>query len=181
MKALTLTQPWAALIACGAKRIETRSWGTDFRGRIAIHAAKGLGPVGGKRGFQEQCATPPFDKALGKHLEDCGAMADAYSAAHAIPLGAIVATADLVNVQRIDMKLRAQVQAQTITPFEIEFGDYTSGRYAWFLENVLALPEPIYCNGALSLWDVPPEIMAAMTRANIDLSGFRSGANRLFS
>jgi len=61
MKALTLTQPWATLIACGAKRIETRSWATDFRGRIAIHAAKGLSPFGGKRGFQEQCAMPPSD------------------------------------------------------------------------------------------------------------------------
>lgn len=180
MKALTLTQPWATLIACGAKRIETRSWATDFRGRIAIHAAKGLGPVGGKRGFQEQCAMPPFDSALDKHFEECGAMVDPLRAANAIPLGAIVATADLVNVRRIDMKLRAQVQAQTRTPNEIEFGDYTSGRYAWFLENVTALPEPIYCNGALSLWDVPPEIVAQMTRAQIDLSGFRSGAAKLF-
>lgn len=181
MKALTLTQPWATLIACGAKRIETRSWATDFRGRIAIHAAKGLGPVGGKRGFQEQCAMPPFDKALSQHLEDCGAMADAYKAAHAIPLGAIVAIADLVDVKRIDMKLRAQVLAQTVTPFEIDFGDYTNGRYAWFLENVRALPGPIYCTGALSLWDVPPALVASMTRSQIDLSGFRSDANRLFN
>lgn len=180
MKALTLTQPWATLIACGAKRIETRSWATDFRGRIAIHAAKGLGPVGGKRGFQEQCAMPPFDAALGKHFEDYGAMVDPRKAADALPLGAIVAIADLVDVRRIDMKLRAQLQAQTITPWEIDFGDYTSGRYAWSLENVTALPEPIYCNGALSLWEVPPEIIAQMTRSQIDLSGFRSGAATLF-
>lgn len=35
MKALTLTQPWATLVAIQAKRIETRSWGTDYRGWIA--------------------------------------------------------------------------------------------------------------------------------------------------
>lgn len=174
MKALTLTQPWATLIACGAKRIETRSWGTDFHGRIAIHAAKGLGPVGGRRGFQEQCAEPPFESVLTKHLEDCGAMKSAYKAAHSIPLGAIVATATLKDVKRIDMKLRAWVLSQTVTPFEINFGDYTSGRYAWFLEDVEPFPEPIYCNGKLSLWDVPPEIMAAMTRGRINLDGFRS-------
>jgi hypothetical protein len=158
MRALTLTQPWATLIACGAKRIETRSWSTGFRGVLAIHAAKGLGPVGGKRGFQEQCATPPFDCALGKHLEDCGAMVSARKAGDAIPLGAIVATVRLVDVKRINLALRAEVLAQTITPFEIEFGDYADGRYAWFLEDVHTLPEPVYCNGALSLWDVPEEL-----------------------
>lgn len=41
MKAITLTQPWASLVACGAKKIETRSWRTHHRGWIAIHAAKG--------------------------------------------------------------------------------------------------------------------------------------------
>jgi hypothetical protein len=42
VKALSLTQPWATLIADGRKTIETRSWPTIFRGRIAIHAAKSI-------------------------------------------------------------------------------------------------------------------------------------------
>ena len=37
---LSLWQPWASLIAIGAKHIETRHWKTDYRGPIAIHAAK---------------------------------------------------------------------------------------------------------------------------------------------
>ena len=40
MKALTLTQPWATLVAIGAKTIETRGWSTSYRGPLAIHAAK---------------------------------------------------------------------------------------------------------------------------------------------
>src|SRR5580765_8422282 len=40
MKILSLHQPWASLVAIGAKRYETRSWKTDYRGPIAIHAAK---------------------------------------------------------------------------------------------------------------------------------------------
>src|SRR5271166_4355910 len=40
MKALTLTQPWATLVAIKAKRIETRSWRTSYRGPFAIHAGK---------------------------------------------------------------------------------------------------------------------------------------------
>lgn len=40
MKALTIRQPWASLIALGVKTIETRSWPTKYRGPIAIHAGK---------------------------------------------------------------------------------------------------------------------------------------------
>ena len=40
LRALTLTQPWASLIAAGAKHWETRSWRTRFRGELAIHAAR---------------------------------------------------------------------------------------------------------------------------------------------
>ena len=39
MKALTIQQPWASLIADHRKKIETRSWSTPHRGPIAIHAA----------------------------------------------------------------------------------------------------------------------------------------------
>lgn len=42
MMALSLPQPWASLVADGAKRIETRSWGTPYRGPLAIHAAKSI-------------------------------------------------------------------------------------------------------------------------------------------
>ncbi len=38
MKALSLKQPWAALVAIGVKKIETQSWGTSYRGSLAIHA-----------------------------------------------------------------------------------------------------------------------------------------------
>ena len=168
MKALTLTQPWATLVACGAKRIETRSWSTPFRGLLAIHAAKGLGPIGGKSGLKEQCQVPAFSSALG---DVCGWLKFDLEK---LPLGAIVATAKLVDVKRIDLPLRAEVLAQKVTPLEIEFGDYTSGRYAWYLESVNCLEYPIKCNGALSLWDVPPEVerqikmqIAGITEADI--------------
>lgn len=40
MKAISLWQPWASLVAVGAKKIETRSWATKYRGSLAIHATK---------------------------------------------------------------------------------------------------------------------------------------------
>ena len=38
MKTLSIKQPWASLIAHGIKDIENRTWKTNFRGRILIHA-----------------------------------------------------------------------------------------------------------------------------------------------
>lgn len=40
MKALTICQPWAWAIVHGPKRIENRTWWTNYRGMIAIHAGK---------------------------------------------------------------------------------------------------------------------------------------------
>jgi hypothetical protein len=40
VKALSLWQPWASLVALGVKTIETRSWSTSYRGPLAIHAAR---------------------------------------------------------------------------------------------------------------------------------------------
>lgn len=40
MKALSIQQPWAWLIVNGYKDVENRSWPTNVRGRIAIHAGK---------------------------------------------------------------------------------------------------------------------------------------------
>ena len=38
--ALSVKQPWAALIVAGLKTIEVRRWPTGRRGRILIHAAR---------------------------------------------------------------------------------------------------------------------------------------------
>jgi ASCH domain len=38
--ALSLKQPWAALLAHGHKTIEVRKWPTARRGRVLIHAAR---------------------------------------------------------------------------------------------------------------------------------------------
>lgn len=66
MKAITIKQPWASLIAHGIKDIENRTWRTNFRGRILIHSAQSidisrspllsreqLKAVGGKEEYQK--------------------------------------------------------------------------------------------------------------------------------
>jgi hypothetical protein len=39
MKAISLWNPWAYAVPLGLKGVETRSWATNYRGPIAIHAA----------------------------------------------------------------------------------------------------------------------------------------------
>lgn len=40
MKAISLKQPWASMIARGDKTIETRTWPTKYRGDLLIVASK---------------------------------------------------------------------------------------------------------------------------------------------
>lgn len=163
MKVLTLTQPWATLVAIGAKHIETRSWATSYRGPLAIHAAKGLGPVGGDKGLYDLCYhTEPF----------CSVLREWYSARQTGPFhvldyldrqrGAIVATCELIDVVRTENIVKSngwwrmwgnELQKWPLSDQERAFGDYTSGRYSWLLSNVRALPEPIPAKGALGLWN----------------------------
>lgn len=42
LKVLTLRQPWATLVAEGIKKYEFRSWKTNYRGKILIHAGTGI-------------------------------------------------------------------------------------------------------------------------------------------
>ena len=37
---MTVKQPWAWLIAQGIKKVENRSWKTNYRGTVAIHVGK---------------------------------------------------------------------------------------------------------------------------------------------
>lgn len=42
MKALSIRQPWAWLIVNGYKDIENRSWSTELRGKVMVHAGKSI-------------------------------------------------------------------------------------------------------------------------------------------
>ncbi len=148
MRCLTLTQPWATLVAMGAKRIETRSWTTNYRGPLAIHAGKGPSTIGWPQLNHICNHTEPFRSVL---------QLDGRHPAEVLPLGAIVAVVELHSVHRITA---AGVEGFAPQPpaHEIAFGNYTPGRFAWVLLNVSALETPIPVRGGLGLWDwTPPE------------------------
>ena len=44
LRAISLKQPWAALLVAGVKSVEIRTWATRMRGRVLIHSAKQSDP-----------------------------------------------------------------------------------------------------------------------------------------
>ena len=151
MKAITLWQPWASLIACGAKKYETRSWATRYRGPIAIHAAK----------------RDPVNLPYHIQVEINPILLEHYSLWKDLPRGAVVATAELVQCWEmtdigrvVDGSTAAHIvggiyggKADIISGKEILFGDWRPGRFAWELANVQMLPEPMPAKGRQGLWN----------------------------
>lgn len=155
MRALTLTQPWATLIAIGAKKVETRSWrppANVIGERIAIHAAKGLGPVGGRRGLLALCNNEPFLTALCNSNRRDGSRGT-YDYEDLLDVcGFVVATAVVVSAgeaSAVAESLRTSGQFS-----ELAFGDYSRGRFAWQLAGVMRLPSPVEMRGSLSVFKV---------------------------
>jgi hypothetical protein len=156
-KALTFTQPWASLVAGGFKRIETRSWGTSYRGPLAIHAAKTVPPwvidalKGGLMDDLLQWAPSLVPMSRPVAADD---------AAASWPRGAVVAVAKLVScVHLVDEHFSwlDGLADPASWARERAFGDFAEGRYAWILDGVIPLNKPIPMRGRLGLWeaDVP--------------------------
>lgn len=139
MKALTIMQPQASLVALKAKRYETRSWFTNYRGPVAIHASLGF-PYSARRLVKLE----PFSTALLGCTEDD------------LPLGCVVAIADIAAVfATVDLSGQSLFEFSEDSNIEREefFGDFSPGRYAWLLNNVRALEYPIPVRGARGLWE----------------------------
>lgn len=140
MKAISLWQPWASLIAVGVKTWETRSWSTAYRGRILVHASKTFGREA--RRFAESLPCR-------RDLERGG-----IRGVGELPLGAFVAVADLVDVRRCD---------GSYDGIDAEYGDFSAGRWMWRLENVQRFQHPLIWRGMMGLFDVSEEVVGWVT------------------
>ena len=159
MKALTILQPWASLIACGAKKIETRSWATRYRGPIAIHVAQ--------HKDTPRCAwQEPFKSELTK----AGMFTEYPGGKLGFKLkhnGCVIAIAELVDCVKVVKKTGEMSSlpyynallsnGHVVDGNEFYFGIYTVGRYAWILEKVRPI-EPVFAKGMQRIWnwEVPP-------------------------
>lgn len=137
MKALTIRQPWASLLAHGIKRYESRTWATSYRGPLLIHA--GLGRVS----IDPQS---PLDRFLATALPS-----------ESLPRGAFIAIADLVAIHRAD----------SIAPFWPEelLSNFQPGGYLWEVAHPRLLARPLPARGALSLWTPALDVHTALDLA----------------
>jgi len=157
VKGLTMTQPWATLVAIGANVIETRDWPTKHRGPFAIHAAKGFPPDA-----RALCRTQPFRAALA---------AGGYASADDLPRGAIVAVAELKSLLACGPStlrdIRARSRRGELPPHEADFGDFSDGRDGFVLDDVRRVEPPVPARGMLGFWDLPPDVEALARRRSL--------------
>jgi activating signal cointegrator 1 len=189
--ALTLTQPWASLVAAGAKQIETRSWATAHRGVLLIHAAKTFGGVKGirdpatgrplpgtRRGYERLCQAVlpgPLERA---GLTEPDGLLGARTVRD-LPLGAIVAACRLEGCVAYDTNWAADVLRRRLDwadhdgepNDERQLGGYGPGRYCWLLRDVHTFDEPIPCDGHQQLWQ-PPDDVADVALAKLVAAGW---------
>ncbi len=133
MKAITLWEPWATLVAYGYKTYETRSWITHYRGPLLIHAAKRIPK-------RRELTSSPIQKALAeigiKLVGD-------------FPFGFGLAVVNLTGVERTEAVKGQLDEAQ------LAFGDYGPTRFAWRLKCPQRLALPIPLRGQQGIWNVP--------------------------
>jgi len=167
VKAITIREPWATLVAIGAKQIETRSWPTSYRGPIAIHAAKGM-----SADDQVILAMPRFldafhDAGVNPHsgLVESGFLNNAYDRKFVAkcPIhrlmqstrGCVIATGTLAHCGQFDQDEIWRIVNRHGAK-ELAFGDFTEGRFGFLITDVAMLPRPIPAKGQLGLWDWDP-------------------------
>lgn len=171
MRAITIRQPWASLIAAGVKTIETRSWSTKYRGPLAIHAGKH------NDGSFFPCAYingTVFDhpRVVNRRtLRLPSGVEVPHPGIESWPRGAVVATCTLTDVIPTEsiawatdrtfgmhrgwsLNERGWVEA-LVDDEQRPFGDFTPGRYAWLLTDITPC-DPAPAKGRQGLWDWTP-------------------------
>lgn len=169
MKALTLYQPHAYLIGCGAKPFETRPRPTRVRGLIAIHAAKiqtdeldgiALDPNASKPQYKS-----PFDRYLPADWSDyfgnmnhggiecLAVLRECYPAEH---------VSMLLQTNYTENPMRQRMAEEALA-----FGDFSAGRFAYALEVKLHVAGNIggVVRGYQGWWNLPAELETELLKA----------------
>ncbi len=147
MKAITIWQPWAQLLAEGKKHDETRSWATKYRGEILIHAAK-------RDDFYNLVNLMPSEGAAALYSWVFATKGNKSDIAAYFPTGAIIGKAILTDCKLIDQAYHDFIKE--LCPEEFLYGDFTVGRYAWRLEKPKLFKNPVPASGKQGLWNWEP-------------------------
>lgn len=158
---LTMTQPFATLAVLGLKWVETRSWVTQYRGPLLIHAGLGPGYFGTEAALWDFCLSEPCRTALA----EIGIMNPGR-----LPRGAIIGKLELRDCRPtagprgpIGTGPKYADWVHDLTVQERAFGDYTPGRYGWLFAAPQAFAVPIRARGLPGLWRWQGEVADAHT------------------
>lgn len=138
MKAITVQQPYAQLLALGLKKLEHRSWHTHFRGPVAIHAGKQFAPFIRPKSYEEIC------KAL---------KAYGFPNIKELPYSCVVGVGDLRDVEEIEL-----FTGDWYSHEKKYFGGFYPERYGWLFYPVRMLDNPIPACGHQGLWNLPEDL-----------------------
>lgn len=125
MKVLSIKEPFASLIKNGIKKIETRSFKTNYRGELYIHASLKDSEIRDEL------------KSLIKDIN--------YNR------GYILCKCKLVDCIYMTEEFINDIKSNNYT--EYICGRYEVGRYAWILDDVEVLKSPIKAKGQLGIWN----------------------------
>lgn len=187
MKAVTLHEPWATFCRLLWKKHETRSWGTRFRGELAIHAAKtpahlGEAPRLARAAGFDPALLPAEDAwplgcvvcvaTVGDCFEVSGRMALSVGSFEMTVNGKTIAA----RTEAVETRAVTDTQGRTlaIPPADMVLGDLSPGRFGWRLDGTRALAVPVPAKGAQGLWDLPVDV-AAQVRAQLERAPVAAG------
>lgn len=125
MKAISIQQPFASLIAAGLKKYEFRTWPTAYRGEILIHAGKTV----------NRKAMKKFEK---------------YGLEY--PVGCIIAKAKITDCVKVTDEMVAELVKEEPVVYSGFAEEPEWEGYGFKLEEVSEI-EPIEANGMLGLWE----------------------------
>ena len=123
MKVLTIREPWATLIVDGYKKYEFRTWKTNYRGKILIHAGMNL------------------EKDMLERFKDYNLKCSK---------GAIIGEATLVDCILVNKEFEKELlEIDNI----VYGRSTHKMKYAWKLDNIIKYDNPIFVKGKLGLWN----------------------------
>lgn len=138
LKCLSLWQPWASFVMYGYKMNETRSWPTNYRGDLAIQAAKNRSALADADNILEEAGYDWADRTTEGGTNWM--------------LGSILCVVELVDCVPTE-KIRGGLSRR-----ERAMGDYSDGRFAWLFKNTRRLKEVVPIRAYQGIFNLDPDV-----------------------
>lgn len=148
MRVLSVKQPWAHMLIDGTKPFEIRTWKTDYRGRIALHASSGTVADALERGVEDDAWAECFARSALVTAQDV----------KALQRSAIIGTIEIAEIGTLD-DLEDSMSDAELDLFDEVDGDH----FLWRMTKPLRIA-PLSIDGKLNLWTLPDDVAAEVAK-----------------